>query len=234
MNVRFFAAFMLPLAAGLIAIFNACTPIQVGGEIVLKADGSGSRKFEIYIYNEEIAGDNGGNAYDYLRVHGEALKAAVEQKLKWNLKDSSWLTVTVGQGYGAMYNAEIVTLSFDFKNFNDYINKMKTLAKFGGLSLPDDSEFKTPKLKKAPNDQLRFTETGNTALWAVRPLFLAVFDDPNLFDITCNGKNTYFSSDQLRNTLITEAVEFKATLGANAPKLFLSGADIDELFPAGE
>ena len=230
---HFWGAVVLPFAAGLIAFFSACTPIHVGGEIVLREDGSGSRKFALYIYDEDD-GYGGGNARNYLKVHGDELKAAVEQKLKRALKDSSWLTVAVSQGYGAMSHAEIVTLSFDFKDFSEYTDRMTRLAKFGKIRLPEGSEFKAPKLKKAPNNQLLFTESGKTQLWTVRPLFLAIFDDPNLFDITSKGANTSHSAEELRDMLAIEAVPFKATLGSNAPKLFLSGADINETFPNGE
>ena len=233
MKNPFLDTVILPFVAGLIAIFSACTPIQVGGEIVLNEDGSGSRNFAFYIYDED---DNsgGGNAYDYLKVHGDVLKATVEQKLKWALKDSSWLTITVRRGYGAMAYAEIVTLSFDFASFNEYVDKMTRLAKFGKIRLPEGSEFKAPTLKKAPNNQLRFKESGLTQLWTVRPLFLSIFDDPNLFDVTSKGSNTVHSRDELRDMFAVEAVPFKATMGTNAPKLFLSGADIDITFPKGE
>jgi len=232
-KAHFWAAAILPLAAGLIAIFCACTPVHVGGEIVLKGDGSGSRKIAIYIYDyDEHSG--GGNAYNYLRVHGDELKAAVEQKLRTALKDISWLDVSISQGYGAMYNCEIVTLSFNFANFKEYTDRMSRLAKFGRAGLPMGSEYRTPTLKKAANNQWRFYETGRTSVGVVRPLFDSIFNDPNLFDETSKGSNTEFDKGALSGMLQAEAVWFTAYPGSNPPRLYLSGSDIDETFPQGE
>ena len=228
-----FGAFALPLVAGLIAIIGACTPIQIGGEIVLNEDGSGSRKFEIYIYDEDD-GEGGGNAYHFLNVHGAELKAAVEQKLKWTLNDASWLSITVDRGYGAMYITEIVTLSFNFTDFKDYTDKLKVLAKFGKVFMPEGSEFSAPTLKKVSNNQMLYTETAAASLWAIKPLFNAFLDDANLFDISGKGTNTLNSKNDLINMIGTEAVPFKVILGKNAPKLFIAGANINEIFPIGE
>ncbi|MCL2043422.1 MAG: hypothetical protein FWG89_04705 [Treponema sp.] len=225
---------ILTIITGLITIFTACTPIHIGGEIVLGADGSGSRKIAMYIYDDDDQFGGGGNAYHYLRVHGDELKTAVEDKLKTALTDTSWLTVTVTRGFGAMWNTEIVTLSFDFFSFDDYANKMRRLASFGRNSLPIGSEFRTPSLRNAPNNQWRYTEPANTTYWAVRPLFLAIMDDPAIFDITSGGRNRENDKNALMGMLIMEAVEFKAVLGTNPPLLFLSGTDIDELFPKEE
>ena len=230
---KYFLGAVIPIAVFLIVIFSSCTPIHIGGGIVLKGDGSGSRTFDVYIYDQEND-EGGGNARHYLKVSGDALKRAVEQKLRVNLKDSSWITVSVSQGLGAMSHAEIVTLSFEFSDFKDYGNKMKQLAKFGSWRMLEGSEFKASKLTKAPNNQLRFRETGKTSLWAIRPLFLSIIEDPNLFDITSGGRNTLFGISELRDMLMTEAVMFTATLGSSAPRLILSGTDIDITFPRGE
>jgi len=231
---HFFRTLILMIAITVIAVFSACLPIQIGREIVINDDGSGSRKIAIYIYDDDVGREGGPNAYHFLRFHGEELGRRVEQKLQENLKDTSWLTVTVSNGYGAMHNAEIVTLSFSFSSFNDYTRKMTSLAKFGKPFFPKDSEFETPKLRRAPNNQLRYIETAKTQWWTVRPLFLAVFNDPALFDITCRGLNNQYKREDLIDMLQTEGVFFKAVLGANAPRLFTSGTNIDVTFPRGE
>ena len=227
-----YAAVVLFIA---MAVFSGCTAIQIGGELVLRGDGSGSRKYTMYLFNS-TNGDGYGNAYNYSKVHGDELKAKVEEKLKANLADSSWLTVSISAGTGIAGNgkqapAELITLAFNFSGFEDYVNKMTQLAKFGGNKLPEGSKFTPPVLQNVRSDLARYREPAATTLWTIRPLFLAMFDDPDVFDFTSKGENTKAEFNALREYGIEmKSVEIKLALGSNSPKAVISGTDIAEQF----
>lgn len=231
---KFVGAAVLPLVAVLLTIFSNCTSIQVGGEMVLKADGSGSRKLVLHLYDRDNK-DGYGNAYKYSRLHGDALKAKIEETLAAKLGDSSWLTVSVSKGMGTQADTEFITLAFDFSNFDDYAGKMTRLALFGGKSLPAGSEFAAPSLATVRSDTMRYRESAKTTLWAVKPLFLALFDDPSVFDFSAGGTNTKAEHKDLRDYGIEmKDVRITLTLGANTPKTIISGTDINETFPKGQ
>jgi hypothetical protein len=223
------AAKILLSVASLTIIFTACTAIQIGGDFILNNDGSGSRKLILHLYDQD-GNDGYGSAYKYSRLHGDALKTKIEETLAAKLGDSSWLTVSVRKGTGAEADTEFITLAFNFSNFDDYADKMTRLAMFGGKNLPDGSRFIPPVLT-GMDDIYRYKESTNTTLWAVRPLFLALFDDQAVFDFTAGGTNTKASLDDLRNYGIEmKSVGITLVLGANSPRLVTSGEDINELF----
>jgi hypothetical protein len=229
--------FVYPAAVLLIAmaVFSGCTSIQIGGELVLKGDGSGSRKYTMYLFNS-TNGDGHGNAYNYSKVHGDELRAKVEEKLKANLADSSWLTVSISAGTGVAGNgkqapAELITLAFNFSSFDDYVNKVTQLARFGKDRLPQGSKFVPPVLQNVRTDLARYREPADTTLWTIRPLFLAMFDDPDVFDFTSKGENTKAELKDLREYGVEmKSVEIKLALGSNNPKTVISGTDIVEQF----
>jgi hypothetical protein len=226
---------VLLILAGLLTVFSACTAIQIGGELILNKDGSGSRKLVLHLFDS--SNDDGyGNAYKYSRLHGNALKAKIEEKLKANLADSSWLTVSVHSGteinsnYGIKYPVEFITLAYNFTNFQDYVDKTTRLAKFGRNTLPEGSLFTAPSLTGG-DDIYRYKENPDATLWTVKPLFLAMINDPDVFDFSARGENTKATLDELLQYGIEmKGVEIALTFGVNEPLFVISGDNINEMF----
>jgi hypothetical protein len=230
----------LLLMAGIVS-FTSCNAIQIGGELILRGDGSGSRKLILYLFDSENTDAQGkadgyGNAYKYCKLHGDALKAKIEEKLKANLGDSSWLTVSIRTGTASNVNGvvkplEYITLAYNFTSFEDYVDKTTRLARFGGSRLPEGSKYTPPVLQTVRGDTARYRESANSTLWVVRPLFLAMCDDPNVMDVTGGGTNTKNELKDLKEFgLEMKTQEFQITLGSNKTKSILSGTDINEMF----
>ena len=226
---------VLLLLAALIIGLSGCTAIQIGGELVIRGDGSGSRSYIMHLFNS-TNNDGYGNAYQYSRLHGDALKTKIEATLRGALGDISWLTVSIGQGTAVAGNGqnspvELITLSFNFTSFEDYIAKKSSLARFGENRLPAGSRFTPPVYQEVRGGMARYREPALTTLWTIRPLFLALFDDPEVFDFTSGGTNTVATLQELREYgLEMKSVPIRLTLGSNAPKSIVSGTDINEQF----
>ena len=60
------------------AFLASCNPITVNGDLVLRQDGSGSRKVTGVIPKGDDKGDGYGQAYYYLKIHGSALETYIE------------------------------------------------------------------------------------------------------------------------------------------------------------
>lgn len=219
-----------------ITVLGACTAIQIGGELILKTDGSGSRKFVLYLFDSDN-GDGYGNAFKYSRLHGDALKKKVEEVLKARLSDSSWITVSVSSGTqmninnGKQCPVEYITLAFSFKNFDDYTDKMTLLGYFGKKDLPADSKFTVPIFQTVRKNVYRYRENADATMWTLKPLFLAMMEDPEVLDFSAQGANTKATHDELLFYGIEmKGVNITLTLGTNPPKPIISGTNINELF----
>ena len=213
-------------------ILPGCTAIQVGGEFILNPDGSGSRTIILHLYDSDN-NDGFGNAILFSRLRGNALRDRIVQELENRLGDISWLNVTVHMGSGLQDHIKFITLAFNFDTFDDYVDKMTRLAMFGGDRLPPGSRFVPPTLTRVPDtyDTYRFRESAESVLWTVRPLFLALIDDPTVFDVTAGGTNTQADIEYHRSFgLEMRAVPMIYTFGDNFPNRLVSGMDVNELF----
>ena len=218
----------------LVTALSACTAIQIGGELVLNQDGSGSRSYVMHIFDSDNE-DGYGNAIRYIRLQGNALRARVENTLRSRLNDISWLTVSVGSGRGLASSGlwtdvQTLTIAFNFTSFEDYVAKKTRLAMLGANVLPEDSLFIPPTLT-GTDDVFRYKEDADTTLWTIRPLFLAMIDDPEVFDFTAGGTNTVATMDELLFYGIEmKSVQISLVLGANEPFSIISGDNINEMF----
>lgn len=117
--MMFLAAFVCVLMLG------ACTAVQVSGELMLNADGSGTRKIVGKIAKQDHQ-DGYGSAYYYFKQHGEELAASLTQIYGAEVEGvGEWLNITVDDS-GSDW--ETVTLSFDFSSFEEYTQRLRALA----------------------------------------------------------------------------------------------------------
>ena len=117
--MMFLAAFVCVLMLG------ACTAVQVSGELMLNADGSGTRKIVGKIAKQDHQ-DGYGSAYYYFKQHGEELAASLTQIYGAEVEGAGeWLNITVDDS-GSDW--ETVTLSFDFSSFEEYTQRLRALA----------------------------------------------------------------------------------------------------------
>jgi len=234
-KLRRFAGVTVILALCVFAL-GRCIAVQVGGAFTLNTDGSGHRVVTAYLYDSDT-GDGYGNAYRFSKLHGAALRDYVAAAYRDKVPGSDeWLTVTVSDTITAGgVPAEVVSLSFDFTDFEDYAAKVSALARFGAAGLPGD--FVPPRLVKVEDvdglipDLYRIVETPATETGIVRPLFVSMIDDPAVIDMTAGGANTAATVDDLKSSGIeAKAVPLTVKLGKNPEKTLLADNGIDETF----
>lgn len=158
-------------------VMTACTPLAAKGELVLKEDGTGSRKITGVILKNDNQNDGYGEAYHYLKKHGAELQTYIEGVYEAKVDGSeNWLDVTVTDGA----EQETIELAFDFTSFNDYVDKLGSLVKFGVA----DAAYTAPTLTEA-GGQVTYTESTTVITSAMQALQKHIMDDTTVFDIDC-------------------------------------------------
>ena len=115
----------LALMLTVIMTLTGCTAVQVSGKLQLNKDGSGERTIEGRIAKNDYQ-DGYGSAYYYLKQHGDDLAAYIKDVYTEKVPGSEeWLTVAVDDSAD---DWEVVKLTFAFTSFEDYTEKLTSLA----------------------------------------------------------------------------------------------------------
>lgn len=196
------------------AFLASCNAITVNGDLVLRQDGSGSRKVTGVIPKGDDKGDGYGQAYYYLKIHGSALETYIENAYAEKITGSGdWLNVTVSD----TASQETIELSFDFTTFADYTEKLGKLVKFG----VEDAVYTAPALTENSNGSVTYTESSSVQTSVYKALQTYIMNDEEVFDIDCtiNGEkqNTQASKDDLLSGVeLDKTVPMKIKIGAGA------------------
>lgn len=160
----------------LVAVFSACTAIQFRSDLVMNADGTGSRHLVGMIAKQDDQGDGYGSAYYYLELHGEELQKKIEGIYAEKVEGASeWLHVSVDDT-GADW--ETVTLSFDFTSQEDYTAKLKALAYDADYA----GAYADPTFTRNEDGTFTYTESGEVMKAIYKSLQMSVMADDTAYD----------------------------------------------------
>lgn len=158
-------------------LLTGCESLRISGELVLNEDGSGTRSITATLTKGD-AGDGYGDAYYYLKKHGNELQSYIADVYAEKVPGSGdWLVVTVNDGA----TTETMTLSFEFTSFADYTEKLGKLAKFGNAT----AEYTAPTLTSNLNGSVTYTEETSVQKAIYLALQKHIMDDETVFDIDC-------------------------------------------------
>ena len=130
MKLKMKKSMMLLFALVCVLVLGACTAVQVSGELELHSDGSGSRKIVGLIAKQDYQ-DGYGSAYYYFKQHGDELAASIAGIYADKVEGSGeWLEVAVDDSGD---DWEVVTLSFEFSSFEEYLGRLRALAYDGAV-----------------------------------------------------------------------------------------------------
>lgn len=175
-------AVVLVLCVTLVAalVFTGCNTSVLTGELVINSDKTGSREFQIS-FTKSNTDDGYGEAYKYLKIHGNALKTYFEDAYgDAGLTD---FTVTVAEDD----TKETVKLKFTFTDISNYFEKLKKMAQVGGAALP--ASFPAPVLT-VETDSLTYFESKELSSAILKAMVNMFMDDADVFDLSAGGTNT--------------------------------------------
>ena len=189
------------ILALLLVFLAACTAIQVQTELVLDEDGSGTRIIRGLVAKDDYQ-DGYGSAYYYLKLHGDDLTAYLTDVYTDKVDGSEdWLTITVDDTDDAW---EVIELSFEFTDFDDYVSKLEALA------WDDEVEpaFLAPKLQENEDGTVSYIEPAATVTSIFKAIQVHLMGDDDAFDLdsTRDGEALNDGSADF-DTLIDSGVE---------------------------
>lgn len=195
------------LALLMMVMMTACTAVQVSGNLVINADGSGSRTIQGLIAKNDYQ-DGYGSAYYYLKKHGADLEAHLKGIYDSNAEGSSkWLTVSVDDS-GEEW--EVVTLSFDFSSFEDYTSKLSALA----FDETAAANFTAPTFEETEDGNVTYTESTGVMTAIFKSLQMNIMADDSIYDPACTKDGTALNDGSADGQIEDGGVELmKAEMG---------------------
>ncbi|MBQ6078552.1 MAG: hypothetical protein IJK88_10700 [Clostridia bacterium] len=189
----------LLLIAGLLA---GCTAVQVKGTLTVNADNSGTREIIGMIPKIDDNGDGYGSCYYYFKLHGDELKAKIEEIFSANVEGSAeWLKVEVDDSDEAW---ETITMSFDFTSIEDYTAKLKAMA----FDEAAAAVYADPTFTRNDDGTFTYAEPAGAATAIFKSLQTAIMADDTVFDPSCTKDGTALNTAASLDDLIGYGVEF--------------------------
>lgn len=199
------------LFALVLAMFalTACTAVQVSGDLVLNADESGTRKLEARIAKNDYV-DGYGSAYYYFKQHGTQMADYIKNVYTEKVPGSQdWLSVSVDDS-GEEW--EIVTLSFDFSSFDDYTEKLKSLAYDESAS----SKYADPEFIKDEAGNVTYKESVEVMTSIYKGLQNTIMADDSMYDPACTKDGVALNDGSADGQLEDGGVELMKAEYGNA------------------
>lgn len=191
-------------------VLAGCTAVQVSATLTLNGDGTGSRTITASIAKNDHQ-DGYGSAYYYLKKHGSALEKYLTDAYKKAVPGSEkWLEVSVDDT-GSEW--EIVNLTFEFKSFVDYKEKLAALAYDSAAA----AAYVAPALADNGDGTATYTENAGALTAIFKSLQTTLMADASVFDIdsTKDGKALNDGSADLQS-LVDFGVELMKPEFGNA------------------
>ena len=173
-------------------VLCACESCWLTGSITINGDGSGERHISIHIPRLKTDGTESPSYY-HLKKHGDDLSAWVEARYaQHNPGTAAWLNASVHPEAAE----EILTLSFPFANYDEYIERLKVLT-------AGKNSFNVPQLEAVNGKVARYTEDGTVLTAVFRTLESWVYEDDTVFDLDARKPdgtrmNTEYSLGQVQ------------------------------------
>lgn len=169
-------ATLVALLAVMMFALTGCTAVQISVKLLFNEDGSGSRTITASIPKNDDNQDGYGSAYYYLTTHGDKLAEYLKSNYTAKVAGSEgWLNITVDDS-GAEW--ELVNLTFDFSDFEDYKTKLASLAYDEAAA----AAYVAPELTM--NEEGIATYTENTAVLTAifKSIQNTIMADATMFD----------------------------------------------------
>lgn len=173
----------LALMLTVIMTLTGCTAVQVSGQLQLNKDGSGERTIEGRIAKNDYQ-DGYGSAYYYLKQHGDDLAAYIKDVYTEKVPGSEeWLTVAVDDSAD---DWEVVKLTFAFTSFEDYTEKLTSLA----YDETAATSFAAPSFGQDDAGNITYSESTGVMTAIFKSLQTTLMADDAMFDINCTKDGT--------------------------------------------
>lgn len=160
----------------LVCVMNACSSVTISGDLVVNSDGTGSRRIVGVI--DKVSSDENGITYYYFKLHGDNLKAWLEQTYAEKVPGSeNWLSFTVEDGE----EAEIVTWNFEFSSLDEYLERMEALC-FDDTALGTYAEPEFTIENGKIVEYIEYPDTMKCIMSSIQDVVLA---DDTIYDDAC-------------------------------------------------
>ncbi|MBE5768520.1 MAG: DUF4185 domain-containing protein [Clostridiales bacterium] len=150
----------------------ACESCKVTGDFRLNGDGSGERHISIHI--PRVTAEGGESAsYYYLKKHGDELAAWAEDCYALHVPETTgWLKASTQENA----EEEILTLSFSFSSFEEYLTRMDLL-------ISSEYPYTLPTMEAVDGKVVRYTEGADVLPAVFHTLENWFYSDETMFDL---------------------------------------------------
>lgn len=213
---------MVLFALVCVLVLGACTAVQVSGELELHADGSGSRKIVGLIAKQDHQ-DGYGSAYYYLKQHGDELAASLAGIYAEKVEGSGeWLNIAVDDSKS---DWEVVTLSFEFSSFEEYLQRLRALAYDAAFS----ENYADPQIVQEDGGITGYSESTSVMTAIFKSLQMSVMADEGLYDESCTKDGEALNDGSANGQLEEYGVELIKPENGTGFTLSIDGQEVQEL-----
>ncbi len=214
MKKLFFVAVMLVAVLAL----NACTAVQVSGQLVLNSDGSGTRTITGMIAKQDYQ-DGYGSAYYYFKQHGEAMETYLRNLYTEKVSGSeNWLTIQVDDSGEAW---EVVTLTFSFANFEEYTKRLEALA----YDETAKASYVAPTFA-ADDAGVTYQESTGVMTAIFKSIQTTIMADDTMYDETCPKDGVALNDGSANGQLVDYGVELMKPENGSAMTVQFNGGEV--------
>ncbi len=216
---------VLLFALLLMCIMSACSPVKITGDLSINSDGTGTRSIVGKIDKVDV--DDNGCTYYYFKLHGDDLKAWLENKYAELVPGSEeWLKITVSDS-GAK---EVVTLSFDFASFDEHAARLKALG-----YAPEFSEnYVEPVVTMKDGVISEYSESTNVMTAIMKSIQTTFLADETVYDDACTMDGKSLNGGSSDGVTSSNGVELLGAGDGPALTIQVDGGELEGLFAEKE
>lgn len=204
----------------LLTVFAACTAVQVASDLVINADGSGTRTLTGLISKQDDNGDGYGSAYYYFRLHGADLQAKIESIYAEKVPGSGeWLKIAVDDSAA---DWEVVTITFDFASIDDYTAKLKALAYDETMA----AAYADPTYIANDDGSVTYTESSQVMTAIYKSLQMSIMADDTAYDPASTKDGVALNNGSADGQLEEYGVELIKAENGDSLTVQINGGDV--------
>lgn len=204
----------------LLTVFAACTAVQVASDLVINADGSGTRTLTGLISKQDDNGDGYGSAYYYFRLHGADLQAKIESIYAEKVPGSGeWLKIAVDDSAA---DWEVVTITFDFASIDDYTAKLKALAYDETMA----AAYADPTYIANDDGSVTYTESSQVMTAIYKSLQMSIMADDTAYDPASTKDGVALNNGSADGQLEEYGVELIKAENGDPLTVQINGGDV--------
>lgn len=209
----------------LMSIMSACSPVSISGDLSINSDGTGTRTIVGKI--DKVGTDDNGCTYYYFKLHGDDLKAWLENKYAEMVPGSEeWLNITVTDS-GAN---EIVTLSFDFTSFDEYAARLQAL----GFDPEFAGNYVEPVITMEGDAIAAYSESTGVMTAIMKSIQMAFLADDTVYDDACTMDGKSLNGGSSDGVTKDNGIELLSAGSGPALTIQVDGGESKGLFAEAE